>query len=204
MRFPADEYHRLLTLDRPADRRQHRRLAGLHQLEATQAELIAVDHFLDVGVGAGTRLDAVDLAVQLILELGDVREGLQPLLRGVGRHGQGGDGVRQAGLCEHLDLALVEERLDVVVHRRLPVTKEEVDLLLVDAGEDDLLRRGDLGSLVTEPIEQGGSHRRGGDDIRPANHPDTGLLATGWLGGEQRRTEQGENTATGECVETFH
>src|SRR3546814_20419721 len=72
-------------------------LGRLHHLEVAQIERVLVDHVEDQAVAVVARLDAVDLAVEIVLELGDVGEVLQALLRGVLRHPQGVLGAFQVG-----------------------------------------------------------------------------------------------------------
>ncbi len=77
MRLPAKEDDPLLALLGAAHGGEHARLAGLHQLEVLEAETVGLDHLGGAAVGAAARLDAVDLAAELVLEAGDVGKGLQ-------------------------------------------------------------------------------------------------------------------------------
>src|SRR3546814_15351799 len=72
-------------------------------------------------------LDAVDLAVEIVLELGDVGEVLQALLRGVLRHRQGVLGAFQVG-PHRLHGAVLAVLGDVAFHGRHPVAEEDVDV----------------------------------------------------------------------------
>ncbi|MNE45481.1 hypothetical protein D3C80_1397660 [compost metagenome] len=114
------------------------------------------------------------------------------MLSGVAGHGEDGHGVVERRLGGHLDRFRLDEGLDVVVHDRLPVAEEDVDLLLLDTGEDDLLRRLGLAGRIAQTFEQLGGDRGGGDHVGPADHADADLLATGVFGGQQGGTAQGE------------
>ncbi len=186
MRRPAEEHHRFLAPHGAVDGGEHAGLAGLDQLELAQVELVLAGHRLDLGVGARARLDAVELAAQLLVELVDVGERLQALVGQVFRHGEGGAGIFQAGLVEHLHLAGLDERGDGLGHDRVPVPEEYVQALVADAGEDDLLRGAGLLGLVTQAVEQHLGHGAGGDHIGPVDHAQAHILAGGGFGGEKR------------------
>src|SRR3546814_3243717 len=91
-----------------------------------QVEVVLLDHVEDQAIAVVARLDAVDLAVELVRELGDVGEVLQALLRRVLRHRQGVLGAFQVG-AQHLDRALFAILGDVGLHGRHPVAEEDVD-----------------------------------------------------------------------------
>ncbi len=74
VRLPAEEDDRLLAPRRALDLGQHALLARLDDLEFLQAELVRLDHVDDQAVAVVARLDAVDLAGELALELRDVGE----------------------------------------------------------------------------------------------------------------------------------
>ena len=81
VRLPAEEDDPLAALLRPPRLGQHRLLRALLQLELAEAELVALDHVEDQPVAVVARLDAVDRPVELVAELGDVGEVLQPRVR---------------------------------------------------------------------------------------------------------------------------
>jgi hypothetical protein len=56
---------------------EHALFARFHELERLHAEGIGLDHVEDQPVAVIARLDAIDLAAEFLLELGDVREGLR-------------------------------------------------------------------------------------------------------------------------------
>ncbi|MNZ29333.1 hypothetical protein D3C78_465790 [compost metagenome] len=177
MRRPAEEHHGLLAPHGAVDGGEHAGLAGLDQLELAQAELVLADHRLDLGVGAGAWLDAVDLAAKLLLELGDVSKGFQALVGQVLGHGEGRAGVVEARLVEDLDLFGVDERGDGLGHDRVPVAEEHVQALVADTGENDLLRGTGLLGLVAQAIEQDLGHGAGGHHIGPVHHAKAHVLA---------------------------
>ena len=105
-----------------------------------------LDHLEDQPVAVVAGLDAVDLAVELVAELGDVGEVLEPLLGEVGRHGEGVLGALEVD-ADVLDRAVLEVGPDVGLHGRHPVAEEHVDVVVLQAGVGHRHREDlDLGS----------------------------------------------------------
>jgi hypothetical protein len=82
-----------------------------------------------------------------------------------------------------------QERRDVFVHRRFPVTEVDVQALVADAGEDDLLHGAGLLAFVAQAIEQYVSYAAGGDHVGPVDHAHAhglaGSVVTGQDAGAQ-------------------
>ena len=77
MRFPAKEHHVLVAASRARFAcGQHPLLRAFDELEAARPNVL-LDHVEDQPVAIIARLDAVDLVVELILELGDFVEVFQ-------------------------------------------------------------------------------------------------------------------------------
>ncbi|MNP17615.1 hypothetical protein D3C76_1100520 [compost metagenome] len=157
--------------------------------------MIGFDHGLDRGVGAAARLDAVDLAAELILEPGDVGKGFQARRCHIVRDREGGLGVGQARFVHDLDLIGSHEGGDVFIHRRFPVTEEDVQALVADAGEDDLLHGAGLLAFVAQTVEQHIGHATGGDHVGPVDHAHThgfagGIVRGHGAGAQQRGTAE--------------
>ncbi len=182
MRLPAQEHDGFLLLARALRLDQHARLAGLHQLERLQAELVVLDHPRDQGVAVVAGFDPVDLAPQFLLEPGDVGEGLEAFVVQVGRHGQRVLGAHQVGCLQHLDVARLHEGLDDRRHGRVPVAQEHVDLLFLHAREDDGHGRDGDPGLVAQAFEHHRGQPRGGRDVAPAHVRKVDGLAPGVFG----------------------
>ena len=159
--------------------------------------------WMDVSaVAVVARLDAVDLAVQLVLELGDVGEVLDAGLRRVLRHRQGVLGALQVD-AEHLDRTLVAILGEIAFHGRHPVAEEDVDVAVLQAGVSH--RHGEhlRFRLVAEAFQHHRGGRRGRGDVGPADVGEIHFPAgrrVGGLGGSRRRQGQrgrgrGENAA---------
>jgi hypothetical protein len=152
---------------------------------------IVVDHLLDERIAIVARLDAVDLAVQLVVILRDVVEVLDAgLIRIIG-HGERVLRARQVRRRQNLHLIRFPERVDHRVHRRRPVAEEHVDLLALHARERDRHGGDRLCRVIAQPLENRRckSGRRG--DIRPADIGEVHVSARGGLGGVRRiRTRQ--------------
>ena len=181
MRLPAQEHDGTLVAPGALDLRQHALLGALDQLEAAEAELVVVDHLLDQPVAVVAGLDAVDLAVELVLELGDVSEVLETLVIQVLRHRQRVLRTVEVG-ANHLDTAVRLERGDVGFHGRHPVAEEDVDVAVLHAliGHRD---RQDVGRrLVAQGLQddRGQGGRRG--DVGPADIREPHRLAAVRLG----------------------
>ncbi|MNT48287.1 hypothetical protein D3C72_1850590 [compost metagenome] len=156
---------------------QHAGLGRLDHAELAEVELVALDHLVDQQVAVVARLDAVDLAVQLVLELGDVLEALQTGLSRVGRHRQGVLGAFQVGGRQHLHAVVLGEGLDHCVHGGRPVAEEDVDLLVLHTGEGDGHRGHDLARGVAQAFGEHHGDAGSGGDVGPADLGEANLLA---------------------------
>ena len=130
MRFPPQEHDRLVALGGALDLGQHALLARFDHLEPGQAELVGLDHVEDQPVAVVARLDPVDLAAELVLELGDVREALEARLVKIGRHRERIFGALEID-ADDVHRLVLDEGLAVGLHGRHPVAEEHVDLLAV-------------------------------------------------------------------------
>ena len=168
MRRPAEEDDRVFGASGACDLAEHALLGGFHDVEIAEIEGVLLDHVEDQAVAVIARLDAVDLAVQLVGELGDVGEALEPLVEQVLRHRQRVFGAGQVGL-DVLDRPVLEIGRDVGLHGGHPVAEEDVDVLVLHGGEGHRHRQ-DLGvGVVAEALEdfrRDGGRRR---DVRPAD-----------------------------------
>ncbi|MCY1178042.1 hypothetical protein D9M73_183770 [compost metagenome] len=193
MRFPAQEHHGGVTALGAFNLREHAGLAGFDHLEAgvLEAEGVLVDHALDGAVAVVARLDAVDLAVQFLLELGNVGEVFQALVIQRLRYGQGVLGVFKVG-PHGFHRTGITVLLDVVFHGRHPVAEEHIHILavgqrLVGHGHRN---HGGLG-FVAQRLQHHTGHRGGHGDIGPADIGEVDgmtLLRLGGLG-QQRHTQ---------------
>ncbi|MNI05818.1 hypothetical protein D3C73_587820 [compost metagenome] len=171
MRRPAEEDHGGVAFLRAVDLRQHACFAGLDDLEARvlEAEGVLVDHRLDQAVAIVARLDAVDLAVELFLEFGDVGEVMQALVVQRLRDGEGVLGALEVG-AYGFHGAGIAVGLDVVFHGRHPVAQEHVHVLAVGQGlvGHGHGNHGGLG-LVAEGVEHDAGGRGCRGDVGPAD-----------------------------------
>ncbi|MNJ23346.1 hypothetical protein D3C77_177310 [compost metagenome] len=171
MRFPAQEHHRSVAALGTFNLRKHACLAGLDHLETgvLEAEGVLVDHALDGAVAVVARLDAVDLAVQLLLELGNVGEVFQALVIQRLRYGQGVLGVFKVG-PHGFHRTGITVLLDVVFHGRHPVAEKHVHVLAV--GQRLVGHRyrdhGGFG-LVAQRLQHHAGDRSGDGDVGPAD-----------------------------------
>ena len=163
---------------------EHALLARFDELEVLQAELVALDEVEDQAVAVVAGLDAEDLALQRILELLDVLEVLQALVIGVLRNRERVFRAdRQVG-ADHDHRLVLDIGLAVVLHRRLPVAEEHVDVLVLHRGvghrnrEDRDLRR------VAEAFEDFGGDRGRRGDVGPADVGEFHGLAAFRIAGE--------------------
>ena len=195
MRLPAEENDALALPLRPRRLRQHPLLRAFHQLEFAEAELVGVDHPLDQPVAVVARLDPVDLAVQRLVELGDLAEVGQPLVGEALRDREGVFGALEVG-AHGVDGARLAVGRDVGLHRRHPVAEEHVDVALGQPGVGDRHRQhADVG-LVAERAQHGSRDRRGRGDVAPAHVREAHGAAGLGLGGE--RGAGGEGAQGGE------
>ena len=86
MRRPAEEDDPLIVLHRLLGLRQHAGFRGFDQFEAFEIVLRLLDHVEDDAVAVIAGLDAIDLAVELVLELADVGQRLDAGFGDIGRH----------------------------------------------------------------------------------------------------------------------
>jgi hypothetical protein len=182
VRLPAQEDHGLLRADVALHLGQHAGFGGFNDLETLETELILVDHVLHQAVAVIAGLDADDLAVQLLAELGDVGKALQTLVIEVLRHRQRVLGASQVGVIQHLDLAGLHEGLDHWRGAGVPVTQEDIDLLGLQAREGDGHGGDGHLRLVAQAIEQHRGHARGAGDVAPAHIGEAHGLTGGGFG----------------------
>ena len=151
------------------------------RLKPLQAEGVLVDHVEDQLVAVIAGLDPVDLAGELVAELGDVLEVLEARLVGVGRHGKRIFRPFEIGR-DHLDALVVEIGLADRIHGRHPVAEEDVDVLVLHRGVGD--RHGQhLGrGLVAEAFQHARRERGGRRDVGPADIGEAHLLARRRIG----------------------
>ncbi|MNF30885.1 hypothetical protein D3C76_462640 [compost metagenome] len=128
MRFPAEEHHPFVLAGGALELREHRRFTGFDDFEVFQAESVLVDHALNQAVAVVARFDAVELAVELVLEFGDVGKVVEPRVVYVVGHRQGVFGAMQVG-THGFHGAGVAVGLDVVFGGGHPVAKEHIQVL---------------------------------------------------------------------------
>ena len=166
---PAEEHDVFLVAGRALHLGQHALLARFDQLEILQAELVALDEVEDEAVAVVAGLDAEDLALERILELLDVAEILEALVIGVLRHGERVFGAdRQVG-ADLDDRLVLDIGLAIVLHRRLPIAEEHVDVLVLHRGvghghREDRDLRG-----IAEALEDFAGDRGRRGDVGPAD-----------------------------------
>jgi hypothetical protein len=176
MRLPSQEHDPLLALRGAGHLGQHSLLGGLDHVEALQAEGVLVEHLLDQAVAVVARLDAVDLAVQLVLELGDISKALNAAVGHVLGHRERVLGTLEID-TQHLDRAVVTIRGQVTLHGRHPIAEKDVDVAVLQAGVGHGHRQHLRRRFVTQALEHDRGRRRRGGDIGPANVREAHLLA---------------------------
>ncbi len=171
MRFPAQEHHGGVAALGAIDLREHACLAGLDHLEAGvfQAEGVLVDHALNQAVAVVAWFDAVDLAVEFFLELGDVGKIFQTLVIQLFGHGEGVFCVLEVG-AQGLHGTGITVSLDVVFHGRHPVAQEHVHVLAVGQGLVGHRNGNHRGfGLVAQGIENDAGGGGGDGNVSPAD-----------------------------------
>src|SRR5579863_3701737 len=161
---PTEEDHVLLVAGRPLYFGEHPLFARFDQLEVLEPELVPLDEVEDQAVAVVAGLDAEDLAVKRVLELLDVAEILEALVIGVLWDGQRVfRSDRQIG-ADHDHGLVLDIGLAVVLHRRLPVAEEHVDVLVLHrrVGHRNREDRG-LGRIAETFEDFAGDRGRRGD-----------------------------------------
>ena len=168
MRRPAEEGDPFIVLHRLLGLGEHAGFRGFDQLEAFEIVLGLGDHVENDAVAVVAGLDAVDLAVELVLELAEVGQRLDAAVGDILRHD---DAIARALeiLADRLDRAVVGVGLHVVGHRRHPVAEEDVDVLVLQRGVGD--RHGE--HLDVRLVAERGQEHRGNAggrlDVGPAD-----------------------------------
>ena len=168
MRFPAQKHDRII-LDRGFfNLRQHALFGGFNQLKALQIKFIVLDHVENQAVAVIARLDTVNFAAQLVLELGQILEALKAGIIKRGGHGQRIFCAREIG-TQHLDALVIHIGLAVGFHCRHPVAQKHVNLLVVHGGIGHRHSQHVSMRLITETLENDRGGGGGGGDICPAH-----------------------------------
>ena len=177
MRRPAEEGDPLVVLHRLLGLGEHSSLGRFDEIEAFQPVLGIGDHLEHDAVTVIAGLDAVHLAVELVLELADILQALDAGLGDIGRHDDAVTGTLKV-LADRLDRALVCIFLDVGGHRRHPVAEEDVEVVVLERCVGDRYRQDLDVWLITESLEQDRSDAGGRLDIGPADVREPDFLAT--------------------------
>src|SRR5690554_6985045 len=124
MRLPREEDDGLISARRATYLSQHALLTGLHKIEVAEAEGIRLDHFENHPIAVVARFDSVDLPIQLVTEVGNRREVVQPGLGGRCKRGE--RVLRTLQVRPYgFDRTVLSIGSDVPLHRRHPVAKED-------------------------------------------------------------------------------
>ena len=176
MRLPAQEDDPLLLAVGADDLGQHAGFARLDHLEALQAEGVLRDHVLDQAVAVVARLDAVDLALELLAVFGDVAEALDAA---VGRQLVDRQRVFRPDQIPRngLDRPVLAVLLDVAFHGRHPVAEEDVDFAGAEALVGDRDRQHLRARIVAQRLEHHRGRRGGRRDVRPPDVGEADILA---------------------------
>ncbi|MNY06442.1 hypothetical protein D3C86_1392000 [compost metagenome] len=202
MRRPGEEDHRLLVPARPFHLRQHGLFAGFDELPALQAEIIGVDDLLNILVGRRARLDAVNLAFELIGMFGEIGKVFHALFRHIGRHRQRELGALKV-LRHHLGRFRRVQIVDEGLLGRHPVAKKDIDFAIFHGLITDRHRqRLDVG-FITQRIEHDGSDAVGGGNVGPAGIAKANGFAGSVIGRLQRGGEcrHGQNETGGDAMQ---